>query len=313
MDLSALHPRLRSALMSVPAGAWCVGVSGGADSVALLRLLSLRGDLRLHVAHLDHQTRGEENAADARFVKSLCDQLAYECTIAQRDQIEPGIADPPRNRSARYRAARLAFFADVVRRRNLDGLLLGHHADDQAETIYLRLLRGAGPRGLRGMSARTTLHGMAVLRPLLEIRRDTLRAFLGELSQSWREDSSNASARYARNRVRADLLRHPQITDALLDVAACCARLSEWTEAASPTLSPVFATASLADLPAPLASESARRWIRQHIGSGHEIPPSTIHRLCEMARDVATPSRQQFPNDLQVRRRGGSIFADLGM
>src|ERR1700722_9419907 len=102
---------LLAAVGEIPPGNWAIGVSGGADSVALLLLLQRRPDLSLHVVHLDHETRNGESADDAEFVAQLADTLALPCTIALRSQIElPPIA----NLSARFRLARIALFKRVV-------------------------------------------------------------------------------------------------------------------------------------------------------------------------------------------------------
>src|SRR5256885_736682 len=159
------------AIATVPPGKWAVGVSGGADSVALLSLLRSRADLSLRVVHLDHQTRDGASEADAIFVATLAGEWNLPCDVEQLDHVMPSLARPPKNRSARFRAARLAMFRQVVLEHQLDGVILAHHADDQAETILLRLLRGSGYSGLAGMSARTSIGGMITLRPLLNVRR----------------------------------------------------------------------------------------------------------------------------------------------
>src|SRR4051812_35996457 len=110
---SMLQTDLFSAIKTIPAGPWAVGVSGGADSVALLSLLRQREDLSLRVVHLDHQTRDGASAEDARFVLDLARQWELPCDVATFDAIAPGIADLPKNRSARFRAARLEFFRRV--------------------------------------------------------------------------------------------------------------------------------------------------------------------------------------------------------
>ncbi len=182
--------------VEVPPGRWAVAVSGGADSVALLLLLHDRRELFLHVVHLDHQTRGQASADDARFVFDLATRLSLSATIARRDEIEPNMSSLPKNPSARYRAVRIELFRRVVDAENLLGVILAHQADDQAETIFLRLLRGSGPAGLAGMSPRRQIGGLTILRPLLETRRSDLREFLAARPQEWREDASNQSDRY---------------------------------------------------------------------------------------------------------------------
>src|SRR6185437_3878431 len=171
-------PALTSAIATLPPGAWAVGVSGGADSVALLLLLCAREDLSLHVVHLDHQTRGDDSTGDARFVRELAERLHLRCTVALRSDVEATMSDLPGNTSSRYRAARIALFRKVVEEEDLAGVILAHHADDQAETVLHRLLRGSGPTGLAAMERATNIGGLRIVRPLLSVARETLRAFL---------------------------------------------------------------------------------------------------------------------------------------
>src|SRR3954471_19465159 len=98
------------ALTAIPPGRWAIGVSGGGDSVALLELLRGRTDLEVIVAHLDRETRAGVSAADAAFVRELASRWSLRCVLARRSEIEVGMGELPTNRSARYRAARLAFF-----------------------------------------------------------------------------------------------------------------------------------------------------------------------------------------------------------
>src|SRR6266496_1788814 len=136
-----IQSALMAAIETVPAGAWSVGVSGGADSVALLHLLRQRRDLSFHVAHLDHQTRNGESATDALFVAELAGKWGVPFTIAIRSDVEDESSHLEKNLSARYRTARLEFFRRVVAQHQLRGVILAHHADDQAETVLQRLLR----------------------------------------------------------------------------------------------------------------------------------------------------------------------------
>jgi tRNA(Ile)-lysidine synthase len=298
---------LESAIESVPAGAWAVAVSGGADSVALLTLVRRRSDLRAHVVHLDHQTRQGASAADARFVESLCASWGVGCTSARRGDIEPAIAHLPSNPSARFRAARLALFRQVCEREGLAGVLLAHHATDQAETVLQRLLRGSGPAGLVGMRPRTSVGGVVLLRPLLSVPGATLREFLTSIGQSWREDASNASPAYQRNRVRAALASRPELAERLRELSGSLAALTAWVREAAPSLEDSFAVGVLADLPDVLAEESARRWLARHGAPAGELSPAVLVRLLEMARDAATPPRAHFPGRLLVWRRAGRI------
>ena len=301
--------RSSSCIARVPSGAWAVGVSGGADSVGLLLLLRARPDLQLHVAHLDHETRGGDSAQDARFVQSLCQAWKLPCTILRRSQIEPTLGRLPANPSARFRAARLACFGKVIAEHRLLGVILAHHVDDQSETILHRLLRGSSFGGLIGMSAQTRVGGLLIVRPLLDVRRDRLRRLLTESHQPWREDASNQSREYVRNRLRMLLQDYRELNSALLDLGSTCPRMRDWTRRVAPHLDAEFAAATLARLPGVVARESARQWLLDRGASSGDLDSASLDRLIAMASDAATPARQQFAGGLVVRRRGARILA----
>jgi tRNA(Ile)-lysidine synthetase-like protein len=181
-----------------------VAVSGGADSVALLRLLVdiNRSDFwrwKLVVAHISHGIRGRPGTADARFVKALAKKL--HLPFAQKSLRLGKHAS-----EAAARDARLAALAALAKSHHAAGVVMAHHADDQAETVLLRILRGTGVEGLAAMSPLTTLRGLRIYRPLLAVRRTDLRATLAALKQPWREDETNSAPRYTRNRIRHELL-----------------------------------------------------------------------------------------------------------
>jgi tRNA(Ile)-lysidine synthase len=284
--------------------------------VALLLSLDLmrasRPELFLHVAHLDHQTRGAESTADAEFVGRLAAQRRLPCTIFRRDALEQEMNSLPGNASARYRAVRHEAFRRIIHEHDLQGVMLAHHADDQAETILHRLIRGSGPSGLAAMREVSQVAGVTIRRPLLKLRRDDLRRFLAEHKQPWREDSSNASDHYLRNRLRHLLGRHPRLTDDLLALSVACAALTEWCRSSAPRLATEFPVADLQSLPALLASESARRWLLEQGAPPQALTrsPDAVGRLIALAADAATPSRVHFPGGLRVRRRKGVIAAE---
>jgi tRNA(Ile)-lysidine synthase len=290
-----------------PAGPWAVAVSGGADSVALLLLLHSRPNISLHVVHLDHQIRGQVSADDAAFVGGLAGKLAIPATIVRRDQIEPGMGPLPKNPSARYRAIRLELFRRVVEREKLLGVIVAHQADDQAETILLRLLRGSGPAGLAAMRPRRQIGGLTILRPLLAVRRQALRDFLTSRGQDWREDASNRSEKYARNRVRKFLESRPDLHEPLLAVGRACAAYVDWIRKTAPVLGDRFPAIELAECPRMLARESARRWLISQGVPPEALTPAMLDRLRDLAADAASPPRQQFPARVVVRRRSGWI------
>jgi tRNA(Ile)-lysidine synthetase-like protein len=296
---------ISEAIAGLPAGCYAVGVSGGADSVALLLLLSGRRDLHLHVVHLNHQTRGEASDGDAEFVKTLAESRGLAATLARLSEIETGpvLANP----SARYRQARLRLFERVVYEQKLAGVILAHHADDQAETVLQRLLRGSSVAGLVGMRPRTTVGKLAIFRPLLGVRRERLRRFLEEEQQPWREDASNASPEYLRNRLRIFLRDRPALTGALSELAEAAGRVQEWVKQQAPTLDGIFEVRTLHDLPDLVAQEALRRWLINQGAPAKEVDGPAVTRLLQMARDAASPARQQFAGGVVVRRGGGRL------
>lgn len=299
----------QSAIATVPPGRWAVGVSGGADSVALLALLRTREDLRLHVVHLDHQTRGAESAADAEFVRNLADKWGLPVTLALRRQVQCGLGSVPANPSAGYRAVRISLFGRVVTEQQCQGVLLAHHADDQAETVLHRLIRGSGPAGLAGMAPRTMLGDLCVLRPLLKVRRQALREHLHSVRQEWREDSSNQSPQYLRNRLRKLLGGRPELHDLLILVGERCRSFRSWLEDSAPLLSSDFSAQEIAVLPCLVASESVRRWLVMQGSPAADLSREVLGRLLTMASDAGSAPRVCFPGDVLVRRRGGRISA----
>jgi tRNA(Ile)-lysidine synthase len=306
-DKNVMSSELEKAIDAVPGGAWAVGISGGADSVALLALLRRRADVRCHAVHLDHETREGASGVDAKFVAALCATWNVECTVARRSELEPGATKLPANRSARFRALRIELFRRTCAAHNLAGVVLAHHADDQAETILLRLLRGSGPTGLAGMRPRTRVAGLTILRPLLDNRSAELRELLRTHGQPWREDASNASPAYQRNRVRMLLANHPALSQSLLALADAMADWTTWARATAPALGDTFDIRELADQPDALAAEAARRWLTARGAPPEELSAEVLQRLIEMARDLATPPRRHFPGKLLVARRAGRI------
>lgn len=303
--------QLEAAVGAVPPGGWAVGVSGGADSVALLMLLRRRPDLSLHVVHLNHEARGAASDADERFVHDLACDMGLPFALGRWHSLSPSLGDLPQNRSARFRAGRFELFNRVVKDHSLEGIILGHHADDVAETVFLRLLRGGRPTGLAAMGERSVVGGLVVLRPLLRVRRAILRQHLSALGQVWREDESNASPRYLRNRIRAMLAARPELTEPLLALANECGNLKEWINREAPPATDGQLPASLLnDLPPPLAEEAARRWLIARGVPPGDLAASVLRRLIAMAADAASPSRRHFPGKILVRRRRGLLFVE---
>jgi tRNA(Ile)-lysidine synthase len=186
---------------------WLAGVSGGADSVALLHLLHGAGFRDVVVCHLDHGLRGRASAGDAKFVEKLAAQLGYRAEIGRED-VKGLMKAGGASLETAARQARHGFFAECSRRHRCRRLLLAHHLDDQAETVLWNLLRGS--HGLKGMRERRELGmgavAMEIFRPLLTVRHEELVGWLKERGLGWREDASNAEPLAVRNRLRNEAL-----------------------------------------------------------------------------------------------------------
>jgi tRNA(Ile)-lysidine synthase len=197
-----------------------VAVSGGADSVCLLGVLRELG-LRLTVLHVNHHLRGEESDGDARFVRELAASLGLP--FLERDGDVSATRD---NLEQAARRVRQEFFLELLGRGVVDRVAVGHTLSDQAETVLFRFLRGAGVAGLAGVRP-VTREGL--VRPLIEVRREEVLSFLKERGIPWREDSSNQDRRFARNRIRHDLLPalerdwNPNLSGLLAGTAAIAA------------------------------------------------------------------------------------------
>lgn len=207
LPAARLHPAALARLTAADAGRVAVAFSGGADSLALLLLL--RAQLpssvarRLLALHFNHRLRGVAANADARFCARVCVALGIDCVIGSwADRPAKGKVS-----EAAARSARLAFFDVELRRRRARLLCLGHHQDDVAETMLMRLARGSGAAGLSAPRPVQTLPGGRIhLRPLLTLSHAALVEALREVGAPWREDGSNATDAHFRNRVRRHVL-----------------------------------------------------------------------------------------------------------
>lgn len=181
-----------------------VAVSGGADSTALLDILTrLPGyNLRLIAAHLNHRLRGVESDADEEFCRKLA--LAYPIPFeSSRVDVLEAAKSGQMNLEDAGRRARIDFFTQLRKKHDAAAVVLAHHADDQAETILMRLIRGSGMTGLSGMSYRNS---SSFVRPLLNISRSDIEQYLNRHALTWREDASNRDTTFLRNRIRHELL-----------------------------------------------------------------------------------------------------------
>lgn len=225
LDASRLKPGMRLG----------AAVSGGADSVALLRALGARRaelGLVLHVVHLHHGLRGEEADRDLAFVRELAAGLGlpfHEARVDTPRQAEQhGESIEEAARRLRY-----AWFAELIRSTPLDAIATAHTLDDQAETVLAKFLRGAWTEGLSGIHPALVWKDGAILRPMLSATHGEALSYLGELGQAWREDSSNRDRAFTRNRIRHELLPlletwNPQLRQHLAQMAEVARGEEAW-------------------------------------------------------------------------------------
>ena len=211
-----------------------VGVSGGADSSSLLYSLNhLRESLgfSLHVAHLNHDFRGEEADEDARFVEAMARDLGLPFSVEKQDPIAYQREHRISSFEQGAREMRYRFLAEVAAKVGAPAVAVGHTSDDLAETVLLHIMRGAGLHGLRGMTETapwpwpTGLDTPIIFRPLLETSKSETVEYCDELGRPYRQDSGNLLFKFTRNRVRQQLMPllaaeyNPRVQDALVRLA----------------------------------------------------------------------------------------------
>ena len=233
INTSLLKPGMRIA----------VGLSGGADSVALLRALaagSAELGLVVHAAHLHHGLRGAEADADRDFCRELAADLGIPCHQAQVDTAAEARANLETGKSTESieeaaRRLRYAWFRQLLASGEVDAVATAHTLDDQAETVLARFLRGAWTEGLAGIHPVLEFPEGRIVRPLLAATRAQVEEFLLGMGQAWREDSSNRHLTYTRNRIRHQLLPlletwNPRLREHLAQTAALALDEEAWWE-----------------------------------------------------------------------------------
>jgi tRNA(Ile)-lysidine synthase len=245
LNTALLKPGLRLA----------VGLSGGADSVALLRALAARSaelGLVLHAAHLHHGLRGEEADADLAFARELAATLGlpfHEARVdvaaeAQAAPAKPAESSKPRESiEEAARRLRYAWFRQLMADGFVDAVATAHTLDDQAETVLAKFLRGAWTEGLAGIAPILETPAGPILRPLLATTRVEIEAYLHQLGQTWREDSSNRHLTFTRNRIRHELLPlleawNPRLREHLTQMATLARDEEAWWQAELARLAP---------------------------------------------------------------------------
>lgn len=326
-----LAHRLKAALVRrrmVTAGdCLAAAVSGGADSVALLRLLhTLQDDLgiRLAVVHFQHGLRGAESAEDEAFVARLAARLDLEFFRAEAD-VAAWAKDHHMNLEDAGRQLRAAFFERLVAEGRVTRVATAHTADDQAETLLAHVLRGTGIAGLAG------IHPCAgpVVRPLLDMRRVELRDWLRSIGQDWREDSTNADTTRLRSRLRHRLLPliekefQPRVTEHFARLAelardeeAFGAALAEarFQALARTVRSGAALNASdlLAPLPASVLPDAAaqtalsrrlvRRAVQEVLGHRRGLAAAHVESVLRLARGLTSGHCVELPHGVVAAR-----------
>jgi tRNA(Ile)-lysidine synthase len=287
-----------------------VAVSGGADSVCLLYVLfelAPRWNLRLSVLHLDHRLRGEESREDARFVERLASELGLPFTLREAD-VAGAARERGENLEQAARNERRRFFLEVLGSGAAERVALGHTRSDQAETVLFRFLRGAGTAGLAGIRP-VTKEGL--VRPLLAVERAAVEQFLRERNIAWREDSSNASLDFARNRIRRELLPrlerewNPALSEMLAHTADWALEEEAYWDAEISRLAGEYLTAKppavfvrsdrLRELPAAAARRLVRRAIEMVKGDLRGIDFIHVAALIKLASQTDGDGRVQIP------------------
>ncbi len=317
---------LRRAGMSGTGATIVVACSGGPDSTALLRSLhrlQSSHNLSLHVAHLNHDFRGAEADHDAAFVQLLADRLGLSCSIDKEDPIAYQRSRGVSSFEQAAREMRYSFLHSVAATLGASAVALGHTSDDQAETVLLHILRGAGMQGLRGMSEfshwpwPTNGNGLLLFRPLLDASKADTAAYCRELGQTYREDSGNYLWRFTRNRVRLDLMPrlardyNPRVRDALLRLSRIAGDDSDfldgelesrWDGIATVEETGVLLDAGeLAALHSALQRRAIRRAYSLAAGDSRSLGESHLDALLSLVRDRRGGRSLDLPRGISAR------------
>jgi tRNA(Ile)-lysidine synthase len=335
-----LHERL---LVAWSAAAWrdvhvLVAVSGGPDSMALLRALlaakqQVGGAGKLFVGHVDHSLRGDDSAADADWLADQCRQLAIPLFI---EKAHVGAIAEVRGDGIEEaaRATRYEILTRMAETLGARFVALGHHRDDQIETILFRLLRGSGLRGLAGMPATRGLSpSVAAVRPLLNVSRGEIESYLQAIGQSSRQDETNLDPELAaRNAIRHELLPHitehfgASATAAILRVAEQAAEAQSLIDAlaaevlqrcqrqversaSGEVVTVLLAVAPLADQSPLLASEALRSVWREAGWPEQAMTHGWWRRLTQFAQSPDIAPSLNLPGDVHASRPDPGVLS----
>lgn len=293
---------------------YLVGVSGGRDSVVLLDLLLAAGYRNLVVCHANHGLRGRASGADAAWVRRLAAKKGLGCEVAKlslegaRGSVE-----------AAAREARYGFFDAVAKRERCWRIFLAHHRDDQVETVLMNLCRGSGAGGLSGMRESSMRGRLELIRPLLGVWGESLAGYAEAKGLSWREDGSNATPGFTRNRVRLQL--GPMLREVFgRDVRGAIARAADVLGEEDLLLGGLADVAleecrvgardldvgRVRELPAALQRRVVAGWLRE-VGIP-DIGLALVDRVRQLSERGTRLSRVNLPGGGWARRRQGRLF-----
>lgn len=310
MTLDVFCRALEQSCGVAPGAHVLAAVSGGADSVAMLRLLCgarERMGLRLSAAHMEHGIRGEESLADMDFVRALCEKMNVPFYAGQVDA--PAYARAQGcGIEAAARTLRYAFLEQTRSAVQADVIAVAHHCGDQAETVLMHAARGSDLRGLCAMRMRSG----RLIRPLLGASAQELRAYLMQIDQSWREDATNACADYTRNAIRHQVMPpleqvYPGAREALARIANCAQRdedfFAQQIAALHLSILPLADGVAMArDALAPLHEALLSRVLLRLFSAAGAVPShEVIMRITRALREGETSFAQDIDGECHVR------------
>ncbi|MDF3059689.1 MAG: tRNA(Ile)-lysidine synthetase [Rariglobus sp.] len=307
IPLAALHPSVvawAGGGSEAARRSWAIAFSGGADSLALLLLMWAHWPerrARLVALHFDHRLRGRASMEDARFCERVCAALGVRFVNGAWAGARKGASE------AVARAARFGFFQQALARRRIRVLWLGQQQDDIAETLLMRLARGSGsaglaaPRPLQRMPA-----GRVHVRPLLTLKKHEIITALTEAGGRWREDASNETEDYYRNRIRHEVLPAWSAAAGGRDALAGAALTRELLEEDDAALE------AWVDLLAPLSADGWRLDVKVLHGKPRAVVRRALHRWLSVQPDTGDLSRQGFATLLAAVEKGSFTRFSLG-
>ncbi|MFN0119641.1 MAG: tRNA lysidine(34) synthetase TilS [Blastocatellia bacterium] len=323
-----LEKKLRAALRRLHIGAHSrvlVAVSGGADSTALLHALTrLRGAAKtpqhIFAAHLNHMLRGTESDADEAFVSELAAHWNIPIITGHADVAQLAITAKD-NLEAVARRERYVFLRLAAAQFSSDVVMTAHTRNDQVETILMRVLRGTGAAGLRGIHREQQISdGLRLARPLLDVTREMVLAHCAQCGLSYRTDSTNLLTDLTRNRVRLELMPalrdyNPEFDAALLRLAGQAAEDGDYLDAAAATLLTQCLTEEMALRIKPLAAahpairkRALRLWIAAVRGDLSRIDTAHLLSVEHLLLRSENERYVELPGHARVWRRQGKLW-----